>query len=186
MIIGATESYEQNSISLPELIAVLKAAATIPTCVQYRGVLQGAKGHVLCDLHFYGMSTLGCKTWTEGGSPIAYTSRRFTGWKQVIEFILDLFPTSEQPVAAIAIKSVESIVNEVYYPDGNTQLTPFQLAQEAGSQFRASDYPERITGKMCDCVNGGKFELLPKNHPDVIEGGKRYMICRVCGGYSHL
>jgi len=28
--------------------------------------------------------------------------------------------------------------------------------------------------------------LLPAEDPAVVEGGKRYMQCRVCGGWSHL
>lgn len=46
---------------------------------------------------------------------------------------------------------------------------------------------QRIQGKgHCNCFGEGIFDLLPVDHPDVIDGQKRYMICRKCGCYSHL
>ncbi len=44
----------------------------------------------------------------------------------------------------------------------------------------------RIEGSHCDCNGNGEFELLPRNDESVIEGGKDYMKCRICGGHSHL
>jgi hypothetical protein len=78
------------------------------------------------------------------------------------------------------------IINKVYYPGSDVPLMPCQLAAEAGPHMRASDYPARITGKHCDCKDGGEFVLLPRVHPDVVAGGKRYMTCRKCGCASHL
>ncbi len=78
------------------------------------------------------------------------------------------------------------IVNKVFYPDMEVPLIPWQLAVEAGPPMRVSDYPARISGKHCNCPDGGEFILLPRNHPDVLAGGKRYMTCRKCGCTSHL
>jgi hypothetical protein len=79
------------------------------------------------------------------------------------------------------------IINKVFYPGSDVPLTPKQLADEAGPPLRESDYlPSRISGRHCDCKSGGEFELLPKDHPDVVAGEKRYMQCRICGGWSHL
>lgn len=44
----------------------------------------------------------------------------------------------------------------------------------------------RLGGHLCDCPEGGDFDLLPVDDPAVQEGGKRYMVCRKCGLYSHL
>lgn len=44
----------------------------------------------------------------------------------------------------------------------------------------------RIVGDMCDCGGEGVFELLPLEDEAVQEGGKRYMVCTVCGVSSHL
>lgn len=84
--------------------------------------------------------------------------------------------------------------NKVYRPGGTVPLSPVELAMEANAitkkrpfgawDFRGAD--SRIAGVLCDCPDGGEFELLPKDDPDVIEGGKRYMRCRVCGAFSHL
>jgi len=80
----------------------------------------------------------------------------------------------------------DKIINTVYYPGSTIPLTSAQLAKEAGPGMRESDYPERISGKQCGCANGGKFTLLPTRHPAVQSGGKRYMVCRICGESSHL
>ena len=80
-----------------------------------------------------------------------------------------------------------TIINKVYHPGSDIPLTPKELAKEAGFNFRASDFPDRISGSgHCDCKEGGEFELLPKDDPAVVEGQKRYMQCRICGGWSHL
>lgn len=78
------------------------------------------------------------------------------------------------------------IINQVFLPGKSVPLTSEQIAQEAGSNFKPSDIPARITGRLCDCQDGGEFTLIPADHPDVIEGGKRYMKCRKCGAYGHL
>ena len=58
--------------------------------------------------------------------------------------------------------------------------------------FQPSDYPERLKGHHCDCgvdENGytkGVFTLRALTSEDVKDGGKAYMICEVCGCYSHL
>ena len=44
----------------------------------------------------------------------------------------------------------------------------------------------RIAGTHCACEGEGVFELLPLEDEIVQEGGKRYMQCTICGGYSHL
>ena len=66
--------------------------------------------------------------------------------------------------------------------DVTTPLTNAQLAEESGlKRITEEDYPERIMGDQCNCEGPGEFVLLPK-----IKGEKRYMQCRICGGYSHL
>lgn len=44
----------------------------------------------------------------------------------------------------------------------------------------------RLEGSHCACRGNGVFELLPLDDEAVQEGGKRYMQCTICGGYSHL
>jgi len=79
------------------------------------------------------------------------------------------------------------VVNRVFQKGGSIPLTPKQLAEEAGKGVYETDYPKRISGTgHCSCTEGGDFELLSKDDPDVIEGGKRYMQCRICNGWSHL
>jgi hypothetical protein len=79
------------------------------------------------------------------------------------------------------------ITNRVYYPGSDVPLTPLQLARETDYAFGVCGFPGRLSGSgFCDCAGGGEFELYPKDDPDVISGGKRYMKCRVCGGVSHL
>lgn len=55
--------------------------------------------------------------------------------------------------------------------------------------------PYRLSGYHCDCgyddtiegkPSNGEFELLPLHDASVREGGKAYMQCRKCGGFSHL
>jgi hypothetical protein len=98
LIINASGSLKQYTISPSELLAVIKAASKIPTCVQYSGVLEGTQGWVFCDLHFYGLSTAGCKAWTPNGGPIAYTTRKFKSWAELERFINELFnvPDNEE------------------------------------------------------------------------------------------
>jgi hypothetical protein len=79
------------------------------------------------------------------------------------------------------------IINRVYYRGSNVPLSPKQLAYETGFTFNQFNVSSRLSGGgHCDCKEGGEFELLPKDHPDVAESGKRYMQCRTCGGWSHL
>ena len=74
-------------------------------------------------------------------------------------------------------------------------LSPKQLADAANAitknkPFKPSDFDgpdSRIQGTgHCNCNGNGEFVLLPIAHKDVQEGGKRYMQCRKCGGWSHL
>lgn len=77
-------------------------------------------------------------------------------------------------------------MNKVYYKRTSTKpLTQELLTKESGIAFDV--YPmERIQGNHCDCNGNGEFVLLSKNNKCVVEGGKPYMKCRICGGYSHL
>jgi len=80
------------------------------------------------------------------------------------------------------------VINKVFYYKTKIRLTSKQLAEEAGNNFKESDFPARISGSgHCKCTNGGEFDLLPKSDPQVIYGdGKRYMQCRICKAWSHL
>lgn len=85
-------------------------------------------------------------------------------------------------------------MNNVYLPGSSIPLNPFELASEANaitkrkpfSRFDFFGPDSRIRGNHCNCMGDGEFELLSKEHPDVTEGGKRYMQCRICGCWSHL
>lgn len=67
-----------------------------------------------------------------------------------------------------------------------------KLAGGKKDVFSPSDFPERLKGCHCSCgttedgYSAGEFELLPLDSEDVREGGKAYMKCIKCGGYSHL
>lgn len=86
-------------------------------------------------------------------------------------------------------------MNQVFYPHTNTPLAPEQLAMEANAlykrphftayDFKGSDSRIADAGH-CYCNGDGEFELLPITHPYVVEGLKRYMVCRKCGALSHL
>lgn len=88
------------------------------------------------------------------------------------------------------------MVNRIFLPDGKTEITDnpkaliFALGFDSNKYFGkifSGEMKERISGKgHCDCLGNGEFILLPVDHPDVIEGGKRYMQCRKCGCWSHL
>ena len=81
-------------------------------------------------------------------------------------------------------------MNKVFStPTDINPLSPEALAVEANKVMRrpvftATDFPERITGNHCWCGGNGEFVLEPVS--ECLEGGKRYMKCRICGGYSHL
>lgn len=86
-------------------------------------------------------------------------------------------------------------MNKVYYKNRRIPLSPEELAKEANALskrnlFKPSDFigeNSRIAGEgHCSCGGNGEFELLPEDDPDVVSGGKRYMVCRKCGGWSHL
>ena len=87
MIIGTPESYKMNHITVAELFAVVKAAAQMPTCVQYKGVLHDGPNWSYVDFHLYGMTTLGCTYWTDERGPVRYTARNFKTWTEVKSFI---------------------------------------------------------------------------------------------------
>lgn len=70
--------------------------------------------------------------------------------------------------------------------------TVHKLAGGKGDAFKVSDFPERLKGYHCSCgitedgYSAGEFELLPIHSEEVREGGKAYMQCIKCGGFSHL
>lgn len=69
--------------------------------------------------------------------------------------------------------------------DSKQALTEKELQVIAGEWFGFT--LDRIAGEHCYCPNEtGEFVLLPEDDVAVIEGGKRYMVCRKCEGYSHL
>lgn len=99
---------------------------------------------------------------------------------------------------------------KIFNADGK-QLTPrgiacwankvHRLAGGKGNVFSSVDFfskpildtkNPRLIGHHCDCgvdENGytkGEFILLPLDDECVVEGGKAYMKCRICGGVSHL
>jgi hypothetical protein len=80
--------------------------------------------------------------------------------------------------------------NKVFWADDCVvPLTPFDMAEAVnalGFSISPAQYPERITGKICECPNGGEFVLLPLKHHAVQEGEKRYMYCRKCSCTTHL
>lgn len=87
-------------------------------------------------------------------------------------------------------EDTSAIENKVFRTESeSTPLCPEQLAIEAnliGGKISPSDYPSRISGKICECSSGGEFILLPISHSTLQEGGKRYMKCKKCGYSAHL
>jgi hypothetical protein len=76
-------------------------------------------------------------------------------------------------------------VNDVYKL--GEKYTVKELIEESGLPFTEEDMKDRLSGKHCECEEGqSMFVLLPKEHPAVKEGGKRYMLCINCGKASHL
>ena len=67
-----------------------------------------------------------------------------------------------------------------------------KLAGGKKDVFTPADFPERLKGCHCSCgttedgYSAGEFELLLLNSEEVREGGKAYMQCIKCGGFSHL
>lgn len=87
------------------------------------------------------------------------------------------------------------VTNKVYAnPYAEKPMTAKELIFALGfdsskffGKISENDMLERISGRHCDCSeNEGEFILLPLNDKVVIDGEKRYMSCRKCGGYSHL
>lgn len=86
-------------------------------------------------------------------------------------------------------------MNKVYYKNGKVPLTPKELATAANVVCQKPIFtPEMFEGEKsrisgnghCYCNGNGEFDLLPASDPVVKESGKRYMVCRKCGGFSHL
>lgn len=101
-----------NDISASELYAVVRAAASIPTCVQYKGRL-GNMDH--CDIHFYGKSTAGCTVSPTMDDKIKFPAKKFKNWKEVREFIEILASQAPQPpVYEVKPAKVTSEVIERY------------------------------------------------------------------------
>lgn len=87
-------------------------------------------------------------------------------------------------------------------PNTNLIMSDSELAQWAndvhrmggakGNPFSSTDFPERLKGHHCNCgvteegYTKGVFTLRPLDDESVKEGGKAYMCCEKCGGYSHL
>jgi hypothetical protein len=89
--------------------------------------------------------------------------------------------------------NIPDFLVKIYKPDSDDLMTNEELAKWAGPAFRSVDFPYlRLSGTHCRCgenANGltkGIFELLPQNNSMVIESGKAFMKCRVCGEFSHL
>lgn len=90
-------------------------------------------------------------------------------------------------------------MNKVFYEGGKRPLTPLEIKAECCAvnialqipihpiilQWQPDDFAKsRLSGAHCDCNGDGEFELLSLD--ECLEGGKRYMKCRKCGGVSHL
>ena len=101
------------------------------------------------------------------------------------------------------------MLTKIYSPNApNVPLKPDQIADWANKVhrlvgggkdvFTARDFSQilachsRLGGCHCSCgvnekgFSNGQFDLLPLDDEAVISGGKAYMVCRVCGGISHL
>ena len=83
-------------------------------------------------------------------------------------------------------------MNKVF-KDNNNEYTAKELIYAFGfdsdkyvGKISESEMMERLEGNHCECYGNGEFVLLPADHPDCVEGMKRYMQCRKCGGWSHL
>lgn len=66
------------------------------------------------------------------------------------------------------------------------------LSGGRGKPFTAENIKERLRRHHCDCgvteegYTKGMFRLFPYDSKEVQSGGKAYMKCEKCGGYSHL
>lgn len=77
---------------------------------------------------------------------------------------------------------------KVYMPGSKHEMSLSQLCKASGFKgITEEEMAERLVGDHCACgTNNGEFTLLPLDSVEVRDGGKRYMICRKCGCYSHL
>lgn len=102
-----------------------------------------------------------------------------------------------ESVRRIPAPGVLRDVAKIFSPGGAHPLSNAQINREY-LRFKARDGSEigpheavydesRIAGDHCKCGAGnGRFRLVPFHHASVQEGGKRYMRCDGCGGWSHL
>lgn len=85
-------------------------------------------------------------------------------------------------------------MNKIFNEHGKELKTAKDLANAFHNAYSVAqknitneDYDvKRVEGAMCNCNGNGVFDLLPLDDEAVVEGGKRYMVCRKCGYYSHL
>ena len=84
--------------------------------------------------------------------------------------------------------------NRVLKENGKGYMSPFELADAANMLYKKKPFTfhdfhgqnSRLNGSLCGCEGNGIFRLLPLSDPNVKQGGKRYMQCTKCGGWSHL
>lgn len=73
------------------------------------------------------------------------------------------------------------------FENGKELNMPKCIKAAGFKNMTADEMLQRLKGNHCACgENNGEFDLLPKDAPECIDGGKRYMVCRKCGCYSHL
>ena len=83
-------------------------------------------------------------------------------------------------------------MNRVFDENGK-ELSPIDIVQRMRlvSKIPVLEVEEFVRERTqgsghCNCNGDGVFVLLPENDPDVLGGGKCYMQCIKCGGWSHL
>lgn len=90
---------------------------------------------------------------------------------------------------------------KIKMPNRRSYMTAKELANWANkvncrvggkAVFSENDFPERLKGDHCACgmdddgYTKGVFTLCALTSEAVKDGEKAYMICDVCGCYSHL
>ena len=69
---------------------------------------------------------------------------------------------------------------------GQVQL--LEQYMDVSFPYRHNELPtrDRLQSAYCDCNGNGQFVMLAPRHKSVLEGGKNYCTCNVCGLFSHI
>jgi hypothetical protein len=78
-------------------------------------------------------------------------------------------------------------MNKVYSSkEATKEMTIEELKKVVGFWVDIEYIKGILERNHCECKGNGEFVLLPEDDPAVVEGGKRYMVCKKCNYHSHL